>query len=369
MGAVKPTTILFVLLVGLSLSARADSECAPLLASSSQSRELSTEQKFRAYMVDLLEGGELGFDVFADFSKNLNEGILANPVTEKLALLNWELHFHRSLLQEYVDSGELDVEELSVWALERLEKIEGDRSGQETVSEEIKEIADSDVTSPAFWEQVTDRYLRYIPVGEKISGTGGMAAIHFAAQHAPPETLKKFVDIHRKDLNVNAQDNNGRTPLMYAAAWNGNTDAINTLVKFGAAVNVQDSYGKTPLMYTAQSGNPENAVNVLVDASADVNAQDRYGKTPMMYTAQSEKPEIITALVNAGADINAQDNYGLTPLFYVAWSRSPDTITALVNAGADVNAQSNRGLTPLMYAANSGNLDAVNTLKKAGAKK
>ena len=61
MSAVKPTTILFVLLTGLSLSAWADSECAHLLAPSFQSRELSTEQKFRAYMVDLLEGGELGF--------------------------------------------------------------------------------------------------------------------------------------------------------------------------------------------------------------------------------------------------------------------------------------------------------------------
>ena len=83
--------------------------------------------------------------MFADFSKNLNEGILANPVTEEVALLNWELHFHRSLLQEYVDSGELDVEGLSVWALERLEKMKGNRARQEFVEEKTRDISIEDV--------------------------------------------------------------------------------------------------------------------------------------------------------------------------------------------------------------------------------
>ena len=331
MSAVKPTTILFVLLTGLSLSARADSECAPLLASSSQSRELSTTQKFHAYMVDLLEGGELGFDVLADFSKNLNEGILANPVTEKVALLNWELHFHRSLLQEYVDSGELDVEELGGWALERLEKMERTRSRQESVSEEIKKI-NIDVTSRGFWEQVTDRYLKYIPIGEKISGTGGMEAIHFAVKYAPLETLKKFIDIHRKDLNVNAQDNDEMTPLMHAFN-KGNSDVVSALVNAGADVNAQNRNGMTPLMHTANEGNSD-VVSALIDAGADVNAQNRHGKTPLMYAAESGNPDVVSALVNAGADVNAQNKYGRSSLMYAAESRNSDAVRILKKAGA-----------------------------------
>ena len=133
------------LLLVVTSPLRAESECAQLLASSFQSRELSATDKFRAYMVDLLEGGEMGFEQLADFSKNLNEGVLANPVTEDVALRNYELEVHRSLLQEYVNSGELDVEQLRVWALERLAKMKGNRARREVVHEETRGLTIEDV--------------------------------------------------------------------------------------------------------------------------------------------------------------------------------------------------------------------------------
>ena len=366
MSEIKPTAILFVLLTGLSLSARANSDCALLLASSFQSGEPSTTRKFRAYMENLLEEAVLGYGELKNFSKSLDKGILANPVTEEVGLRNYEADVHRSSLQNYVDSGALDVGELGKWASERLAKMERDRSGQETVSEEIREVPDIDVTSRAFWEQVTDRYLKYIPVGEKISGENGMEAIHFAAQYAPLETLKKFIDIHQKDLNVNAKDNSGWTSLMFAAR-NGNIDAINALVdNTGADVNARDNNGRTPLMYAAKSGNPDS-VRTLVKAGSDIDAQDNYGLTPLMHAAWNRKLDSINALVNAGADVNARDNYGWTPLMFAAQSGSPDSVRTLVNARADVNAQDNDGWTPLMFAAESGSPDSVRTLVNADA--
>ena len=367
MSEIKPTTILFVLLTGLSLSARAaDSGCALLLASSFQSGEPSTTRKFRAYMENLLEEAVLGYGELKNFSKSLDKGILANPVTEEVGLRNYEADVHRGSLQDYVDSGELDVQELGKWASERLAKMERDRSRQETVSEEIREIPDIDVTSRAFWEQATDRYLRYIPVGEKILGRKGMEAIHFAVQYAPPETLKKFIDIHQKDLNVNAKDKLGMTPLMFTA-WHERPDVINVLVKARAIVNAQDNDGWTSLMYAAKSGNPDS-VNALVNAGADVNAKNNIGRTPLMYAAQSGNIDSVNALVNASADVNAKSIYGDTPLMFAAESENPYSVNALVNAGADVNAENAYGSTPLMFAAQSGNLDSVNILKKAGTK-
>ena len=366
MRAVKLTTIFFVLLTGLSLSAwAADSDCARLLAPSFQSRELSTEEKFRAYMENLLEDAVLGYDELKSFAKALEEGTLANPVTEEVGLRNYEADVHRGSLQNYVERGKLDIERVKWWALERLEKMERDRSGQETVSEEIKEIADIDVTSRAFWEQVTDRYLKYISVGEKIPDSGGMEAIHFAVQHAPLETFKKFVDIHQKDLDVNARDNNGSTPLMYAAE-SGNPDAVSVLIKAGADVNAQNNDGWAPLIYAAESGNPD-AVSVLIKAGADVNARNVYEQTPLIYAAKSGNPDAVSVLIKAGAAVNAQNNNGWTPLMYAAMSGNPDAVSVLIKAGADVNARKKYGLTPLMYAARSGNPDAVSVLIKAGA--
>ena len=285
MSAIKPATILFVLLTGLSLSARAaDSDCARLLAPSFQSREPGTKQRFLAYMENLLEEAVLGYDKLERFSKTLEAGVLANPVTEEVGLRNYEADVHRSSLQEYVDSGELNVGELRVWALERLEKMERDRSRKETVSEEIKEIPDIDVTSRVFWEQVTDRYLKYIPVGEKIPGSGGMEAIHFAAQLAPPETFKKFVDIHQKDLNVNAQDNDGQTALMYAAMYEY-LDAIKTLARFSTDLGRKQIW---------------DVIKTLARLGADVNATDNQGKTAWDF-AKNDKTR--KTLVEAGADV------------------------------------------------------------------
>ena len=108
MKTIKPTAILLVLLAGLSLSARAaDSGCALLLASSFQSDEPSTTDKFRAYMENLLEEAVLGYGELKNFSQSLDKGILANPVTEEVGLRNYEADVHRGSLQNYVDSGEV----------------------------------------------------------------------------------------------------------------------------------------------------------------------------------------------------------------------------------------------------------------------
>ena len=359
-SAVKPATIFFVLLTGLSLSARAaDSDCARLLAPSFQSREPGTEQKFRAYMENLLEEAVLGYDELKSFSKTLEEGVLANPVTEEVGLRNYEADVHRSSLQEYVDSGELDVKELGKWALERLEKMERDRSRKETVSEEIKEIVDIDVTSRVFWEQGTDRYLKYIPVGEKIPGSGGKEAIHFAAQLAPPETFKKFVDIHQKDLNVNTQDDNGATPLMYAAR-SGNPDTIKAIIKAGADVNATDNDGRTALMYAAMYGNAD-AIETLAGLGAEVNATDKHGSTALMHAAMYGHVDAIETLARLGAEVNATNKYGLTALTYAARNGHLNAIKTLARLGTDVNATTTQYFewNALIYAAMYGHVDAI----------
>src|SRR5208337_2862450 len=54
-----------------------------------------------------------------------------------------------------------------------------------------------------------------------------------------PQDIQTAID---KGADVNAQDKDGTTPLMDAAAYNENPDAITTLLKAGADVNAQAKY-------------------------------------------------------------------------------------------------------------------------------
>jgi ankyrin repeat protein len=96
-----------------------------------------------------------------------------------------------------------------------------------------------------------------------------------------PQQIQAAID---KGEDVNAQDKNGLTPLMWAAGFNQNSEAITTLLKAGADVKARDNAGKTPLMYAAAASYPS--------------------------------PEVITALLGAGADAKPKDNLGHTAIEY-----------------------------------------------------
>jgi len=59
-----------------------------------------------------------------------------------------------------------------------------------------------------------------------------------------------------RDANVNAQDQDGKTPLMYATIGD-HLDIVNNLLGKAADGNASDNTGKTALMYAALGGYPD----------------------------------------------------------------------------------------------------------------
>jgi len=68
--------------------------------------------------------------------------------------------------------------------------------------------------------------------------------------------VKLLQDLIKKGESVNKKDNDGTTPLMYAAN-KGKVDVMQLLIKNKANVNEQNNDGNTPLMFAAASGNLE----------------------------------------------------------------------------------------------------------------
>ena len=88
-----------------------------------------------------------------------------------------------------------------------------------------------------------------------------------------------------KYINPNKPDNNGRTPLMWAA-WNGHDRAVKLLLeREDISPDRPDNNGRTPLMWAAGNGH-DSAVKLLLgreDVSPD--RPDKRGRTSLLWAA------------------------------------------------------------------------------------
>ena len=85
------------------------------------------------------------------------------------------------------------------------------------------------------------------------------------------------------------------------ATKRGNVEAVQRLIDAEADVNAADNDGRTPL-HLAVWGRTEIA-RLLIDAGADVNACNRDGETPLLYAALYGNVEVDGILRKHGAKI------------------------------------------------------------------
>ena len=136
------------------------------------------------------------------------------------------------------------------------------------------------------------------------------------------------------------QVSNRPSPLLNPVVWQEDLDVIELFIERGANVNARDEMGLTPIMYAARSNTNPAVFPLLVNKGADVNAQDREGKTALMYAARfNPNPRVIHDLIEQGAEVNAEDDLGFTAMVYAhLYNDNKDVIISLLmQAGADSN--------------------------------
>lgn len=84
--------------------------------------------------------------------------------------------------------------------------------------------------------------------------------------------------------DINAIDNNGRTPLFYVARYSKTAKTVEALLKLGADINTRDNNGDTPLFMAAYGNKNPEVIKALLEYGADVNIRDDSGKTVLEYT-------------------------------------------------------------------------------------
>lgn len=112
--------------------------------------------------------------------------------------------------------------------------------------------------------------------------------------------------------DVNAADDDGWTPLIYAA-YRGNTDITILLLKYRTNINAVDKYGNTALMTVCWRGNTD-MVKLLLRYGADINIVSNDGNTALINACRKGYTDIARLLIEHGADINIINSTGLTAL-------------------------------------------------------
>ena len=104
---------------------------------------------------------------------------------------------------------------------------------------------------------------------------------------------------------------------VYAAVRNNDLARVKTLVGSPADANAKDEQGDSPLLYAAAVGSAD-AMKYLLDKGADVNVQNPFGSTALMISATDIAK--VRLLVEHGADVNRASKQGRTALFIAAMS-------------------------------------------------
>jgi len=121
---------------------------------------------------------------------------------------------------------------------------------------------------------------------------------------------------------------------LISAGANGDIDAVRILVSAGVNPNAEDQHGRTPLMWAAESGSTD-IVKYLLSKGADVNQQNNEGDTALSWASGEEHTsEVIKVLLRAGANINLKDQRGDTAIDYAILRENQPAIALLRRAGA-----------------------------------
>lgn len=167
-------------------------------------------------------------------------------------------------------------------------------------------------------------------------------------------------------INPNAQDADGRTVLISAAA-RGHLDAVNALLSRGVDPNVKDKRGYTAMSHAIEAMY-EDVVDALLNRpELDPNSRGLNGRPALMAYVWRDNKHRVEKFLAHGADVTAQDDDGDTALHGAGQTGNVEIIRLLLDKGANPNAKNKQGGTPLMWAAVYGNQDAVRLLLTRGA--
>ena len=102
---------------------------------------------------------------------------------------------------------------------------------------------------------------------------------------------KKLLDINKQALSSQ----------LFEATKLGNAQEVIGILEHGIDVNCEDENGVTPLIWAAAKKEAE-ITHLLLEAGARVNHQDRRGYTALLESVHACSPQVVDEILHAGAN-------------------------------------------------------------------
>ena len=210
-------------------------------------------------------------------------------------------------------------------------------------------------------EFVRDLLDRGVDVNSEWSGTPLMSAAYYGNLDILKLLLERGANVKAVDRGEGGR---GETALHYATRGESSRiQIVETLLGSGAPVNAQDRDGRTPLMNGLDS---RELTQLLLAHDADVKLREKDGVTVLHLAAGEDLTWLIKPVIDRGAVINARNDRGETPLMWATGAIDsvdrPEMTQVLIDYGADVNLADQDGNTALMFAAQKGLAGSIRTL-------
>lgn len=208
----------------------------------------------------------------------------------------------------------------------------------------------------------------------------GIVIVDSAAEYEEKRAVRRVIlgrFLLDQDVDVNARDRWGRTPLFYVRSGDVAALFVNNKAPFSEAEHalimsfIIRSY--RPALYYTLLQNTDFALQGKIADKVDMNARDAKGRTPLFEVAEFGRPEAVAQLVKAGALVMTTDRDGLMPFHMAASTGNLEVLDRLIDLVPEdkvmemLNAQDVRGETALFKAVDLHFPFAVEFLLRKGA--
>jgi len=155
------------------------------------------------------------------------------------------------------------------------------------------------------------------------------------------------------------------TTLLHSASRSGNMELVRLLIQEGADVNAQDEDGESPLHIAMARSNNYSIVRTLVENGADLSSRAVDGKTPFHNIFNNTISQVL--MRNDWLENMLPDSEAMSITHFLAWSSksTPEIFQrGHLYDDADLLSADSLGGTCLHFAASRGNLGVLSYLLK-----